>query len=145
MRWLGGIVLMVATAAAACSRAPEPKRYEVRGQILSFDPQRNEVVVDHEDIEGFMPAMVMPYKVQDPALLEGKKPGDMVTATLVVEEVDYYLTTLTTTGHEPIKTPAAGPASPTSSRTATSCRITPWSIRRTSHCRCSRCEVIASP
>ena len=56
-----------------------------------------------------MPAMVMPYKVQDTALLEGKKPGDMVTATLVVEEVDYYLTTLTTTGHEPIKTPAPGP------------------------------------
>jgi len=109
MRWLGGIVLVAATAAAACSRAPEPKRYEVRGQILSLDPQRNQVVVDHEDIEGFMSAMVMPYKVQDPAQLEGKKPGDMVTATLVVEEVDYYLTTLTTTGHEPIKTPAPGP------------------------------------
>jgi protein SCO1/2 len=108
MRWLGGIILMV-VAAAACSQPPEPKRYEVRGQILSFDPQRNEVVMDHEDIEGFMPAMVMPYKVQDPSLLEGKTPGDMVTATLVVEEVDAYLTTLTTTGHEPIKTPAAGP------------------------------------
>jgi hypothetical protein len=61
MRWLGGIILMV-VAAAACSQPPEPKRYEVRGQILSFDPQRNEVVMDHEDIEGFMPAMVMPYK-----------------------------------------------------------------------------------
>ena len=35
-----------------------------------------------------MPAMTMPYKVQDPALLEGKQPGDLVTATLVVEEVE---------------------------------------------------------
>jgi protein SCO1/2 len=33
----------------------------------------------------------------------------MVTASLVVEEVQAYLTTLTTTGHEPLKTPAAGP------------------------------------
>jgi len=109
MRWLRGIVLMVAAATMACSQPPEPKRYEVHGQIVSFDPQRSEVVVDHEDIEGFMPAMVMPYKVQDPSLLNGKKPGDMVTATLVVEEVHAYLTTLTTTGHQPLKTPAAGP------------------------------------
>jgi len=103
-----GIVLAVLVV-AACDRAPEPKRYEVHGQILSVDPQRKEVVVDHEDIEGFMPAMVMPYKVQDLALLEGKQPGDMVTATLVVEEVNAYLSTLTTTGHKPIETPAAGP------------------------------------
>lgn len=109
MRWILCLVLSAA-AAASCSRAPEPKRYEVRGQILSFDAARQEVLVDHEDIEGFMPAMVMPYKVQDVALLEGKKPGDLVTATLVVEEVNAYLTTLTTTGHKPIESPAAGPA-----------------------------------
>ena len=108
MRWISGIALIVTTA-AACSRAPEPKHYELHGQIVSFDADRKEVVVDHEDIKGFMPAMVMPYKVQDVTLLEGKQPGDMVTATLVVEEVNAYLTTLTTTGHEPLKTPAAGP------------------------------------
>jgi protein SCO1/2 len=108
MRWISGIALVVSTT-IACSRAPEPKRYELQGQIVSFDAARKEVVVDHEDIKGFMPAMVMPYKVQDVALLEGKRPGDMVTATLVVEEVNAYLTTITTTGHEPLKTPPAGP------------------------------------
>ena len=110
MRRLIGIVLVLGSAMAACRQAPEPKRYEVRGQIVSFDAARAEVVVDHEDIPGFMPAMVMPYKIQDTALLEGKKPGDMVTATLVVEEVDAYLTSLTTTGHQPLKSPGAGPA-----------------------------------
>ena len=109
MRRFRGIVILTALAAAACSRAPEPKRYEVRGQILSVDPQRQEVLVDHEDIAGFMPAMTMPYKVQDRALLEGKKPGDLFTATLVVEEVDAYLSTLTTTGYAPLETPPAGP------------------------------------
>lgn len=108
MRWLTGISLALA-ATVACSRAPEPRRYEVRGQIVGVDAARREVVVDHEDIEGFMPAMVMPYKVQDVAILEGKKPGDLVTATLVVEEVDAYLTTLTTTGFRAIETPPAGP------------------------------------
>ncbi len=104
-----GIVILITLAATGCSQAPEPRRYEVRGQILSIDPERQEVLVDHEDIEGFMPAMTMPYKVQDGGLLEGKEPGDLVTATLVVEEVNAYLSTLTITGHTPIQTPPAAP------------------------------------
>jgi len=111
MRRFGGIVLVAAlTAAAACSRAPEPRKYEVRGQILGINPERQEVLVNHEDIPGFMPAMTMPYKVQDPKLLEGKQPGDLVTATLVVEEVNAYLSTLTTTGRAPLDAAASGPA-----------------------------------
>ena len=104
-----GVVILITMAATACSQTPEPRRYEVRGQILGVDRERQEVLVDHEDIEGFMPAMVMPYKVQDAGLLEGKEPGDLVTATLVVEEVGAYLSTLTTTGRAPIETSAAAP------------------------------------
>jgi protein SCO1/2 len=106
---VGGLVLLATAAVAACSRAPEARQYEVRGQILGIDRERREVLVDHADIKGFMPAMTMPYRVNDPALLDGKKPGDLFTATLVVEEVHAYLSTLTTTGHAPLKTPPAGP------------------------------------
>jgi protein SCO1/2 len=53
--------------------------------------------------------------VRDPALLTGKQPGDLITATLVVEEkdgqLDPYLSTLTTTGHAPVD---AAPPPPTS-------------------------------
>jgi protein SCO1/2 len=96
-------------AASACSRGPEPRRYEVRGQILGVDPARQEVLMKHEDIEGFMPAMTMPYKVQDPAMLQGTQPGDLVTATLVVEEVNAYLSTMTKTGSAPVDAAAGGP------------------------------------
>jgi protein SCO1/2 len=106
---LRGIVILIALAATACGQPPAQRQYEVRGQILGVDPERQEVLVDHEDIEGFMPAMVMPYKVQDVGLLEGKEPGDLVTATLVVEERNAYLSTLTTTGRAPIQNPAAAP------------------------------------
>ena len=78
MRRVRGIVILAAVVATACSRAPEPRRYEVRGQILSVDLQRQEVLVDHENIKGFMPAMTMPYKVRDGTLLEGKKPEEAV-------------------------------------------------------------------
>ncbi len=109
MSSLRGIVILASLAATACSQAPESKQYELHGQILRIDTERQEVLVDHDDIEGFMPAMVMPYKVEDVGLLDGKQPGDLVTATLVVEEVNAYLSTLTTTGHAPVRTPAAGP------------------------------------
>jgi protein SCO1/2 len=110
MRRFSGTLILAALAAAACSRAPEPRRYEVRGQILGINPERQEVLVNHEDIPGFMPAMTMTYRVQDPALLEGKQAGDLFTATLVVEEVNGYLSTLTTTGRAPLDSPPAGPA-----------------------------------
>ncbi len=110
MQWRAGILIAAVAVAGACNSAPEARTFEVRGQILGVDAERREVLVDHEDIPNFMPAMVMPYKVSDASLLEGKRPGDLITATLVVAEVDAYLSSITTTGHAPVKNPGAGPA-----------------------------------
>ena len=70
---------------AACSRGRE---YELRGQILAVDASGGEITIKHDDIKGFMPGMTMPFKVRDGALLEGRAPGDLVRATLVVEDSD---------------------------------------------------------
>lgn len=98
--------------AAACGRpaSPPPKQYELTGQILSIKPEAQEVLVKHEDIPGFMPAMTMPYKVKSASLLEGRQPGDLITATLEVGERDASLTAITKTGTAPIEDPSAGPA-----------------------------------
>jgi protein SCO1/2 len=104
MLWTWRIAITALLLVSACNRAPESRQYPVKGQILSIDRQKQEVLVNHEDIPGFMSAMTMPYKVKDAALLEGKEPGDLFTATLVVEPVDAYLSTLTRTGHAPIDT-----------------------------------------
>jgi protein SCO1/2 len=103
------VLIVIVAAASACGRAPDARQYELRGQILAVDRDRREVLVDHEDIAGFMPAMTMPYRVDNPMLLDGKQPGDLFTATLVVEETRAYLSALTTTGHAPLKTPPAAP------------------------------------
>ena len=94
------------TAMFGCRQAPPPKQYELTGQILAIKPEKNEVVVKHDDIKNFMPAMTMPYKVKEPALLTGRKEGDLIKATLVVGEVDAYLTSLNVVGHRPVDTPA---------------------------------------
>lgn len=92
----------------ACSRPPATKQYELQGQVLAVRPETREILIRHQDITGFMPAMTMPFKVRDEALLEHTRPGDLVTATLVVAEVDAHLSAITTTGHQALESTVAG-------------------------------------
>jgi len=112
---LGWVPLCTAAIAAAmlvtgCRRAPDAREYELKGQILAVRPERREVVIKHEDIKGFMPGMTMPFTVKDTALLSGKQPGDLVTATLVFGETEAYLSTLTRTGHASVTEAPPAPA-----------------------------------
>jgi protein SCO1 len=87
---------------AGCRREPAARTYELTGQVLAVKPETREILVKHEDIPGFMPAMTMPYVVKDVALLRERAPGDLITATLVVEATLGYLTAITKTGSAPI-------------------------------------------
>jgi protein SCO1/2 len=98
---------LVSILAAGCTRPAPTREYELQGQILAIQAERNEVLIKHGDIKGFMPGMTMPFKVKEGTLLSGKQPGDLVTATLVVGEVDAHLSTLTTTGHAALEAPPA--------------------------------------
>jgi protein SCO1 len=99
------IVMLAVAVSAACTRQPPAKEYQLHGQIVGIERDRNEVLIKHSDIKGFMPAMTMPFTVKDAALLSGKEPGDLVTATLVYSDVDAHLSTLTRTGHAPLEAP----------------------------------------
>ena len=108
---LRGLAIASAALVSACGGDPEPQReYVLEGQILAVRPERREVVIRHQDIEGFMPGMTMPFSVREPELLTGKRPGDLVTATLVVAETSAHLSTLTTTGFEDLNDEAPPPA-----------------------------------
>lgn len=95
-------LVLIVMLGAACRQAPPARQYELTGQILEVRTDRNEVVIKHGDIKGFMPGMTMPFKVRPSSLLEGRTSGELVTATLVVEEVDAYLSTLARTGEAPL-------------------------------------------
>lgn len=102
-----GFLLAAGLAAAVgCSSEPPAQRYELSGQILAIRPEASEVTIRHEDIRGFMPGMTMPFKVKDAALLEGRQPGELVSATLVVQGGEAWLSRLTRTGEAPLP-PAA--------------------------------------
>lgn len=101
------VLLAGLLAATACSRTPEVRTYPLTGQVLAVRPETNEILVKHEDIAGFMPAMTMPYQVKDPALLTGRAPGDLITATLHVAPDLAWLSAINKTGSAPIPEGAA--------------------------------------
>ena len=88
--------------AAGCSRAPEARTYQLTGQILAVKAETNEILVKHDDIPGFMPAMTMTYAVKDAALIKDRAAGDLITATLVVEPSLAHLSAITRTGSAPV-------------------------------------------
>lgn len=102
MRRFFTLTILSLTLLSACSRGRE---YELRGQVLAIHPDRQEITIKHEDIRGFMPGMTMPFKVRDERLLEGRTPGDLVTATLVVEDTDAFLSSIERTGHAALTEP----------------------------------------
>ena len=96
-------------AASACSSSPPPREFEIVGQIQAIAPDKAEVTIKHEDIKGFMPGMTMAFKAEK-AALDGRQPGDLVTGTLVVGEVDVHISKLTVTGHRELDPTTVLPA-----------------------------------
>jgi Cu/Ag efflux protein CusF len=52
------------------------------GKVVALVPQNQEVVIEHEEIKGFMDAMTMGYKVSPSSLLKSIKPGDEIRFTI---------------------------------------------------------------
>jgi protein SCO1/2 len=103
--------LVLALLLQACSPPPpEPRQYELEGQILAIRAEQNEVLIKHGDIKGFMPGMTMPFKVRDASLLAGRAPGDLVKASLMVADTDAWISSLVKTGAAPLTETATIPA-----------------------------------
>lgn len=99
---------------ASCGRpsAPATREFQLRGQILAVRTDVSEVRIAHEAVPGLMDAMTMSFKVKDRALLEGRRPGDLVEAQLVVGDTDSWLASLRKTGERPLPVETEEPSGP---------------------------------
>jgi protein SCO1/2 len=88
------VLLLAALLAMSCSRAPDPvpqERYPLTGEVISVDPKTQTALIKHEEIKGWMDAMTMEFPIKEKAEFEKLKPGDRITGTVFVHDLDYRL------------------------------------------------------
>jgi Cu/Ag efflux protein CusF len=81
-----------ATLAVGCGGDEGPHRGH--GVVREVHPERSEVVIQHGDIPGFMEAMTMGFRVEDPRMLGGIEPGEDVDFAVKYENGEYTITEL---------------------------------------------------
>lgn len=88
---------------SACGDRPSSvKQYPLTGQILAVHANGGQLTIKHEDIPGYMPGMTMKFPVAASSLMVDRRPGELITATLEVEDNVARLTAITHQGDAPL-------------------------------------------
>jgi len=74
-----GLALLIASACLG-QTAPAKKSYTFHGKVEAVNTDG--LTVNGEKVDGWMDAMTMKYKVDDPKVLKKVKVGDEITATV---------------------------------------------------------------
>jgi putative copper export protein/Cu/Ag efflux protein CusF len=80
-RWRGGLlaaVLLCVLTATQVKFEALPKLVHGTGTVIAIQPRAGLLVVNGDEIRGFMAAMTMPYRVASPALLADLEPDERV-------------------------------------------------------------------
>ncbi len=77
---LGAVATLAILLFAGCGRDEEggPGIYAARGIVEDVDAEGNQVLIDHEDVEGLMPAMTMNFAVPDTDVLSRMSSGQVI-------------------------------------------------------------------
>jgi len=119
-----GILLSAGLAGCGSPKPAEqpasgPRRYHMAGRIVSVEAAKQQLVIDADDIPGFMAAMTMGYSVKNPNQLTPLSAEDKITADVVVNGSDVYLENIVVVKKaDKAKPPAASDAPPASPQPA---------------------------
>jgi Cu/Ag efflux protein CusF len=86
---------LLAIVLAACSSTPAARRYPMEGTVKALDPTAKTATIDAGKIGDWMEAMTMEYPVKPDSEFTKLKVGDHIKATVVVQDVKYYVTDVT--------------------------------------------------
>jgi len=97
---LPAAVALAALVFSSCDRAgSDEKVFQVRGVVQKPMPgDASMMIIDHEEIPGYMPRMIMPFKAKDPAEFAKLEPGMVVTFDYHVVADESWVTGVVVTG-----------------------------------------------
>lgn len=72
------------TPALPAAKPDAEKRYTLKGKVTKIERELKQVVIEHEEVKGYMEAMTMPFPLTDEKVLGKLNVGDKIEATLVV-------------------------------------------------------------
>ena len=105
--------LLLVTGILSCRRtSSNAKRYELKGKVVAVEPEKHLVTIAHEEIKDYMPAMTMPFTVPDESAYAILRPGDQVSALLVVDGTQSWLEELVISRESPDTSADAASAAP---------------------------------
>ncbi len=79
-------------ALAGCGSKTAEKRYPMEGDVVALDPSSKTATIKAGKIGDWMEAMTMEYPVKPDTEFAKLKMGAHIKATVVVEDVKYYVT-----------------------------------------------------
>ena len=80
-----------AARAAPVSAAASQQTFQVKGVVKELKPDGKTIVIQHEAIPNYMPAMTMPFEVRDTNELRGLQPGDIITFQMTVNDTNGWI------------------------------------------------------
>ena len=72
--------LVADSALATAAQQAGKKEYELRGKVEKVDDKAKKLTVNHEQVDGWMAAMTMNYKVDKDEVFKAIKAGDQIVA-----------------------------------------------------------------
>jgi protein SCO1/2 len=82
-------------AASAPATATNQQFFQVKGVVKELKTDERTVVIKHEEVTNYMPAMTMPFEVKNTNELRGLQAGDVVGFRLIVTDQDAWIDHLT--------------------------------------------------
>lgn len=84
-------VSALAGSAPSASASTNQQAFQVKGVVKELKPDGKTIVIKHEEVPNYMPAMTMPFEVKNTDELRGLQPGNAITFRMIVTDTDGWI------------------------------------------------------